>query len=60
MKNLDNELKKVVQELADEEGISFTDAIKVSIKTLRCEIQRRKSFNGEPVIDGGGSGVEES
>ncbi|EOV9681233.1 hypothetical protein ACN5OK_001453 [Cronobacter malonaticus] len=60
MDNQGNELRQVVQELADEEGISFTDAIEVSIKTLRCEIQRRKSFNGEPVTDGGGSGVEES
>ncbi|MCA6701579.1 hypothetical protein ACYA5G_05275 [Klebsiella pneumoniae] len=58
MENLDNELRKVVQELADEEGISFADAVDVSIKTLQYEIQRRKSFNGSPAPDGGASGVE--
>lgn len=47
MENHDNELRKIVQELADEEGISFADALGVSIKALRCEIQRRKSFTGE-------------
>lgn len=58
MENLDNELKRVVQELANEEGISFADAVDVSIKTLRYEIQHRKSFNGSPDPDGGASGVE--
>ncbi|BCU55121.1 hypothetical protein ENKO_17150 [Enterobacter kobei] len=46
MDNQDNELRQVVQELADEEGISFSDALDVSIKALRYEIQRRKSFTG--------------
>lgn len=58
MENLDNELKRVVQELANEEGINFADAVDVSIKTLRYEIQHRKSFNGSPDPDGGASGVE--
>ena len=58
MDNQDNELRKVVQELANEEGISFADALEVSIKALRYEIQRRKSFNGEPAMDGGTLGVE--
>ncbi|WP_182056543.1 hypothetical protein [Pantoea sp. ME81] len=57
MENQDNELRKVVQELADEEGISFSDAIDISIKALRYEIQRRKSFAGEAKA-GGGSGVQ--
>ncbi|HAS0904435.1 hypothetical protein [Enterobacter hormaechei] len=57
MDNQENELRKAVQELADEEGISFADAIDVSIKTLRYEIKRRKSFNGEPAINGGASGL---
>lgn len=52
MENHDNELRKVVQEIADEEGISFADALDVSIKALRYEIQRRKSFNGEPACGG--------
>ncbi len=52
MENLDSELRKVVQELADEEGISFADAIDISIKALRYEVQRRKSFNGEAACDG--------
>lgn len=47
MENQDSELKKVVQELADEEGISFADALDVSIKALRYEVQRRKQFDGE-------------
>lgn len=58
MEDLDNELRKVIRELADEEGISFADAIHVSINTLRYEIQRRKSFNGEPAMCGGASGVK--
>lgn len=57
MENLDNELKKVVQELADEEGISFSDALDVSIKALRYEIQRRKSFNKGVAINGGASSL---
>lgn len=52
MESLDNELRKVVQELADEEGISLADALDVSIKALRYEVERRKSFNGE-ASDGG-------
>ncbi|MDU5828534.1 MAG: hypothetical protein E6Z60_16665 [Mixta calida] len=52
MENQDNELIKVVQELADEEGISFSDACNVAIKALRYEVERRKSFNGE-ASDGG-------
>ena len=47
MESEDRELRKVVQELAHEEGISFEDALDVSIKALRYEIQRRKSFAGE-------------
>ena len=57
MDDQENELRKAVQELADEEGISFADAIDVSIKTLRYEIKRRKSFNEEPAINGGASGL---
>lgn len=57
MDNQENELRKAVQELADEEGISFADAIDASIKTLRYEIKRRKSFNGEPAMNGGASGL---
>ncbi|MGX6612218.1 hypothetical protein [Enterobacter kobei] len=52
MDNQDNELRKVVQELADEEGISFSDALDVSIKALRYEVERRKSFNDEAACDG--------
>ncbi|WP_158001808.1 hypothetical protein [Pantoea agglomerans] len=52
METQDNELRKVVQELADEEGISFADALDVSIKALRYEVQRRKSFAGESGCDG--------
>ncbi len=44
MESTDNELIKVVQELAESEGISFSDALDVSIKALRYEIQRRRSF----------------
>jgi len=47
MENQDNELKKVVQEMADEEGISFADALDISIKALRFEVQRRKHLDGE-------------
>lgn len=47
MENCDRELMKVVQELAYEEGITFADALDISIKALRYEIQRRKSFTGE-------------
>lgn len=57
MEYLDNELKKVVQELADEEGISFADAIGISIEILRYEIQIRKSFNKGPAINGGASSL---
>ncbi|WP_156879136.1 hypothetical protein [Pantoea stewartii] len=52
MESTDNELIKVVQELAESEGISFSDALDVSIKALRYEIQRRRSFLGE-VANGG-------
>ena len=52
MDNQDNELRKVVQELADGEGISFSDALDVSIKALRYEVERRKSFNSEADCDG--------
>lgn len=55
MDNQDNELRKVIQELADEEGISFADAIDVSIKVLRYEVVRRKSFSGEAVCGGSAS-----
>ena len=54
MENQDNELRKVVQELADEEGISFADALDVSIKALRYEVQRRKSFTVEAACGGCG------
>lgn len=47
-----NELMKVVQQLADEEGISFEDALGISIKALRYEIQRRQSFRGEACSGG--------
>jgi len=47
MENSDNELRKVVQELAESESISFSDALDVSIKALRYEIQRRESFKNE-------------
>ncbi len=57
MENLDSELRKVVQELADEEGISFADAMDISIKTLRYEIQNRKSFNEGAAINGGASSL---
>lgn len=57
MENLDSELRKVVQEIADEEGISFADAVDVSIKTLQYEIQRRKSFNKGVAINGGASSL---
>lgn len=57
METHDNELRIVVQELAEEEGISFTDALDVSIKAIRYEIQRRKSFNDEPAINGGASSL---
>ncbi len=52
MDNQDNELRKVVQELADEEGISFSDAVVISINALRYEIERRKSFSGKPACCG--------
>lgn len=42
-----NELMKVVQQLADEEGITFEDACKVAVKAIRFEIERRKKFTGE-------------
>ncbi|MBJ8846568.1 hypothetical protein [Citrobacter braakii] len=57
MENPENELRKVVQELADEEGISFADATDISIKTLQYEIQSRKSFNEWPAINGGASSL---
>jgi len=52
MDNQDNELRKVVQELADEEGISFADAVDISINALRYEIERRKSFSGKAACCG--------
>lgn len=55
MENLDNELRKVIQELADEEGISFADAIDVSIKVLRYEVERRKSFTEQAACGGSGA-----
>ena len=53
MNNQDSELRKVVQELADEEGISFSDAMDISVKALRYEIERRKIFSGEATASGG-------
>jgi len=47
MENSDIELRKIVQELAESEGISFSDALDASIKALRYEIQRRESFKAE-------------
>lgn len=54
MENSDNELRKVVQELAESESISFSDALDISIKALRYEIQRRETFKNEAEADGGG------
>ncbi|WP_162620935.1 hypothetical protein [Franconibacter helveticus] len=56
MDNQDNELRKVVQELADEEGISFSDACDIALKALRYEIQRRNAFNKDAAF-GGSSGL---
>ncbi|AIX74694.1 hypothetical protein C3374_20050 [Pantoea sp. PSNIH4] len=47
MDNQDNELMKVVQELADEEGISFSDACNVAIRALKYEFHRRAKFNSK-------------
>lgn len=57
MDNQDNELRKVVQELANEEGISFADALEISTKALRYEIQRRKSFSGKAAECGSASSL---
>lgn len=46
------ELKKAVREIADSEGISLEDAMEISIKALRYEVQRRKSFDGEAECGG--------
>ncbi|WP_167457972.1 hypothetical protein [Rahnella woolbedingensis] len=50
--NEDKELRDVVQQLAEEEGISFEDALVISIKALRYEIQRRKTFLGHACAGG--------
>ncbi|WP_255563058.1 hypothetical protein [Rahnella sp. NRRL B-41462] len=38
------QLRDVVKQ-SEEEGISFKDALEISIKALRYEIQRRKTFS---------------
>lgn len=55
MENLNDDFRKVVQELATEEGISFSEAIDAAINTLKQEVQRRKSFKlSEPGGQGEG------
>jgi hypothetical protein len=49
------ELRDVVRKMADEEGISFEDALDISVKALSYEIQRRKSFRNE--ASGGGLSI---
>jgi len=44
MGNQDEELIEVVKEIAESEGISFKQAIKLSITMLRDECQRRKEW----------------
>ncbi len=44
MGNQDEELLEVVKEISESEGISFKEAIKLSITTLRDECLRRKEW----------------
>lgn len=44
MGNQDEELREAVQQLADGEGISFKEAMKLAITTLRDEYQCRKEW----------------
>ena len=55
MGNQDEELTEVVKEIAESEGISFKEAIKLSITTLRDECQRRKEWReaGPGVLSSG-------
>ena len=47
------ELIEVVREIADCQGISFVDAVAISIKTLRCEAKRKKLFSADAGPDSG-------
>lgn len=55
MGNQDEELRAAVQAFCDEEGISFDEAVKVAVNTLKLEVQRRKRFQGAPISSGGTS-----
>lgn len=56
MENQDNELRKVVQELAEEEGITFNDALALAVNTLKEATARKQLFfcaiSGIPVSGG--------
>lgn len=53
MKSDTVELIEVVREIADCQGISFADAVAISIKTLRCEVERKKLFSADGGPDSG-------
>jgi len=59
MENELAELRKAVEELAEEEGISFPDALEVSIKALRLESKRRKQHGRGLVGGDSGCGIKE-
>ncbi|WP_241597691.1 hypothetical protein [Rosenbergiella epipactidis] len=44
MGNQDEELREAVQELADGEGVSFEEGLRISISALKDEYQRRKKI----------------
>jgi len=53
MKSDTVELIEAVREIADCQGISFADAVAISIKTLRCEVERKKLFSADGGPDSG-------
>lgn len=47
MGNQDEELLEVVKEISESEGISFKEAIKLSITTLKAKFQRSECCNNK-------------
>jgi hypothetical protein len=57
MDNQDEELREAVQQLADGEGVSFEEGLRISISALKDEYQRRKRWRESgPAACGSASG----
>ncbi|WP_241610260.1 hypothetical protein [Rosenbergiella epipactidis] len=57
MGNQDEELIEVVKEIADGEGVSFEEGLRIAISALKDEYQRRKRWRESgPAACGSASG----